>query len=247
MISVRYENALARCTIDIGKVNAFGRADIQELENLIVKLNGEFPNKIRAVTFESQKLSPKGLPIFCAGADQKERVEWSREEILSHVAWQRSVIHQLRQSPLHIICCVDGYALGLGTEICLAADSVIASPKAVFGFPEKSWGLVPGAGGYAWSHGWAPHPEDAQFYIDRETRLDADHAQWLGIVDILAEDDADFELQINYLMGFILYESPEDQVAHKKSYHEKIDYKYWFDQEQDAYEERLKQNFVSRG
>lgn len=235
MISVRYENALARCTFDIGKVNAFGRADIHELEEIIESLNRDFPEKIRAVSFESQKLSPKGLPIFCAGADQKERAGWSSEEILSHVAWQRSVIHQLRLSPLHVICCVDGYALGLGTEICLASDSVIATPKAVFGFPEKSWGLVPGAGGYAWAHGWAPHPEDAQFYIDRETRLDSEHAQWLGIVDILAEDTSDFELQIDYLMGFILYESPEEQMAHKKKYHEKIDYKLLFEQEQAAY------------
>ena len=236
MLSVRYENQVARCTIDIGKVNAFGRADIRELESLIESLNRDFPDKIRAVSFESEKISPKGLPIFCAGADQKERVGWSRDEILSHVAWQRSVIHQLRLSPLHVICCVDGYALGLGTEICLAADSVIATPNAVFGFPEKSWGIIPGAGGYAWAHGWAPHPEDAQFYIDRETRLDADHAQYLGIVDILAEDANDFVLQKNYLMGLILYESPEDQVAHKKSYHEKIDYSFWFEQEQTAYQ-----------
>lgn len=46
-----------------------------------------------------------------------------------------------------IVARVDGYALGGGFELVLACDIVVASDRAVFGLPEATLGLVPGAGG----------------------------------------------------------------------------------------------------
>lgn len=45
------------------------------------------------------------------------------------------------------IVAVDGFALGGGCEFCLACDIIIASDKAVFGFPEVNLGLIASAGG----------------------------------------------------------------------------------------------------
>lgn len=46
-----------------------------------------------------------------------------------------------------VIAAVNGLALGGGFELALAADMVIASEDAEFGFPEAKLGLVPDAGG----------------------------------------------------------------------------------------------------
>jgi crotonobetainyl-CoA hydratase len=46
-----------------------------------------------------------------------------------------------------VIAAVNGYALGGGTEICLAADCVVADEHAQFGLPEVRRGITAGAGG----------------------------------------------------------------------------------------------------
>lgn len=53
-----------------------------------------------------------------------------------------------RQSvPVPVIAAVQGFAIGGGAEIALAADLVVAEADAVFSFPETGHGLIAGAGG----------------------------------------------------------------------------------------------------
>ncbi len=238
-MSVVHKHGFCEYVMDIGPVNAFAKADIVELNDLFTSCEQAFSSDNRLLVIKSCKISPSGYPVFCAGANQKERVGWGFEQILEHVAFQRSVIHKMRTLPQFVICCVDGLALGLGTELCLAADVVIASQNAEFGFPEKNWGIVPGAGGYAWAHGWAQHPDVAQKYIEDGMRFDSEHAQWLGIVDILCNSE-NFDIQLDDLLEKIQKMSLQEQILTKKNRHEKIDYSFWFGQEQNAYAEALK-------
>lgn len=46
-----------------------------------------------------------------------------------------------------VVAAVDGYALGLGFEMVLACDLVVAASDAVLGLPEVTHGLVAGGGG----------------------------------------------------------------------------------------------------
>jgi enoyl-CoA hydratase/carnithine racemase len=49
--------------------------------------------------------------------------------------------------PQPLIAAIHGYAFGSGMEIALFCDLRIASGDAVFGLPEVSLGIIPGAGG----------------------------------------------------------------------------------------------------
>ena len=239
MFQIEIQSYCAHCLIAIGKVNAFRPEDIDALDAQITQCERLFPDTLRAISFESHGISPGGKKVFCAGADQKIRADWSNAQILDYLMYQRQVIHRLRLSPLGVISCVNGLALGLGTEICLASDIVLAGEDAAFGFPEKTWGIVPGAGGYAWAHGWAEHKEIAQQMIADGTPIDRERARFVGIADVLC-DSEDFGLLSNHFAAELSKMTPEDQIFRKNSRHEKIDYKNLFDEEQTAYCQSLK-------
>lgn len=81
---------------------------------------------------------------FVAGAD----IEWMAT-IGPMVAADFSRLGQaaffkMEESRKPVIAAVNGYALGGGCELAMAADFIIASEKAVFGQPEAKLGLVPG-------------------------------------------------------------------------------------------------------
>jgi len=228
--------------LDIGKVNAFGRNEIQDFERLLNHCRDLFPDKLRLLSIESKKLSPKGIPLFCAGANQKERQDWSFDEICSHLKYQRSVVHQLSQMPYHVVSCVDGLALGLGVEICIASDFVLASPKAEFAFPERKLGIIPGAGGYAWAKYYANDKNYALHLIDTCEHFDRDHAKYLGIVDICCDSD-DFSLFIRQQSDLLNSLEPEVQQRKKREYYSNIDFSAIFAEEQQLYEYYLSQKF----
>ena len=68
--------------------------------------------------------------IFASGADIAQLRERRREDKL----------------PSPVIAAIDGFALGGGLELALAADFRIATPGAKFGQPEANLGIIAGAG-----------------------------------------------------------------------------------------------------
>jgi 2-(1,2-epoxy-1,2-dihydrophenyl)acetyl-CoA isomerase len=79
---------------------------------------------------------------FCSGQDLNESLNHSDVEshrrALSHL---QDVTRLIRAFPGPVIAAVQGYALGAGCEIALAADFTIAARDANFGFPEVKKGL----------------------------------------------------------------------------------------------------------
>jgi Enoyl-CoA hydratase/carnithine racemase len=87
-----------------------------------------------------------GEEAFCGGTDAKERLP-----ILKKYRGSPEVTppNPLRGFDLYkpLIAAVNGFALGMGTEIVLACDIRIASENARFGLMEVMLGLMPGQGG----------------------------------------------------------------------------------------------------
>lgn len=81
-------------------------------------------------------------PVFCAGADLKERQgkdqNWVRERRRRAFAAYESI----RMSEVPHIAIVNGALVGSGGEIAMACDFIYASTKASFRFPEALWGTV---------------------------------------------------------------------------------------------------------
>ena len=136
---------LAILRLEHGKANEMGSEQLQELESLVDDLS-ESDGPTALIT-HSTKVSSRGTPIFVAGANVTERTGWSDEDVRAHVRWQRSVLSSLRRAPVFHVAVVSGVALGWGTEFLLTADWRIGTDGSVFGLPETTLGIVPGAGG----------------------------------------------------------------------------------------------------
>jgi enoyl-CoA hydratase len=81
-------------------------------------------------------------PVFCAGADLKERQGKSEDDIRARRIKGFSAYHALEALPMPTIAVVHGAALGSGVEIAACCDFIIATPDAVFATPEVLRGSV---------------------------------------------------------------------------------------------------------
>jgi enoyl-CoA hydratase len=81
-------------------------------------------------------------PVFCAGADLKERQGMSDDAIRARRIKGFVAYNALESLPMPVIAVVEGPAVGSGAEIAAACDFVIATPAAGFRTPEALWGTV---------------------------------------------------------------------------------------------------------
>ena len=92
-------------------------------------------------------LTGAGDRAFVAGADITELAELTPLQAKIFARQGQQVVSRLQELPQPVIAAVNGFALGGGTEMALAADFIYASEKATFGLPEINLGLIPGFGG----------------------------------------------------------------------------------------------------
>jgi E-phenylitaconyl-CoA hydratase len=93
-------------------------------------------------------LTGAGDRAFCVGSDLKATPPPPESEAeLAFGRWQSDHLLTGLDTDKPIICAVNGYAIGAGLEIALAADIRIAAEHASFGLTEVRIGSIPGAGG----------------------------------------------------------------------------------------------------
>jgi enoyl-CoA hydratase len=123
--------------------------------------------------------------IFAAGADIAELRERDADAAL--LAINAGLFEKLEAHRWPTIAAVDGPALGGGCELALACDFRIASPRAYFGQPELSLGILAGAGGN-WRLAQAAGQQVARRMLYTGARLTAAEAVDAGLADELADD-----------------------------------------------------------
>lgn len=123
------------------KMNALNRATIQELGAALD--DAEKREEVRVII-----LTGSGEKSFVAGADIAEFADFSVEEgkQLSRDGHEK-LFNKLETLSKPSIAAVNGFALGGGLELAMAAHMRIASNNAKLGLPETSLGVIPGYGG----------------------------------------------------------------------------------------------------
>jgi enoyl-CoA hydratase len=81
-------------------------------------------------------------PVFCAGADLKERNGMSADEVRARRLAAYAAYGAIESLPMPVIGVVQGPAIGSGCEIAAACDFVIATPLAAFATPESLRGTI---------------------------------------------------------------------------------------------------------
>jgi enoyl-CoA hydratase len=170
------------CTICLsapcGKPPTLDTSVLEAMSSTLAGLEAS-PPKAVVLTSNSEK-------YFCAGANVRCLQDLSRENIRAWVEFGHRVFNQIEDLPCPVFAKVDGYAMGGGLELALAADCIVSTPTATFAQSEATLGFVPGWGGtfrLAEKIGAARAKE--LFFSARHVR--GEEAYAIGLVDLLAE------------------------------------------------------------
>lgn len=141
-ILIEQDNGLAIITINRPtKLNALNRVTITELHDTFKALDADKTIKVIIVAGSGEK-------AFVAGADIAEFANFSVEEGQKLAALGQELLFDLVQNlSTPVIAAVNGFALGGGLELAMAAHFRVASDNAKMGLPEVSLGVIPGYGG----------------------------------------------------------------------------------------------------
>ncbi|MER7009913.1 3-hydroxyacyl-CoA dehydrogenase NAD-binding domain-containing protein [Saccharopolyspora sp. NPDC000359] len=129
---------------------------------------------------------------FFAGGDLRELVQARPEDAARVTETTTAVKKQLRRLEtlgVPVVAALNGTALGGGLEIALACHHRIAlnDPKARFGFPEVTLGLLPGAGGVVRTVRMLGIADALLNVLLQGQRLRPEKAAKIGIVDELVD------------------------------------------------------------
>ena len=84
--------------------------------------------------------------VFAAGIDIKDFSAEVAQQSLALKAWQDE-FNKIITCSKPIVMAISGYALGLGCDLALAGDIILAAESSQFGYPELSIGTIPSFGG----------------------------------------------------------------------------------------------------
>jgi enoyl-CoA hydratase len=123
------------------KLNALNRATILELHTAFKVAESDFDTKVIIITGSGEK-------AFVAGADISEFADFDENEGFSlSKEGQELLFDFIENLATPVIAAINGFALGGGLELAMAAHFRLASTNARMGLPEVSLGLIPGYGG----------------------------------------------------------------------------------------------------
>jgi enoyl-CoA hydratase/carnithine racemase len=91
---------------------------------------------VRVILLDSQG------PVFCAGADMKERTGHDEAWVRARRLAAFRAYETIERCRKPVIALLQGPVIGSGGEIALACDFALATPTATWRFPEPQWGTV---------------------------------------------------------------------------------------------------------
>lgn len=123
------------------KMNALNRETLSELRDVFQYVQDN-PKDIRGVI-----LTGSGEKAFAAGADISEFSGINEMSARKFAEEGQEIFQSIEDCHTPVIAVVNGFALGGGCELAMAAHIRVATDAAKFGQPEVNLGLIPGYGG----------------------------------------------------------------------------------------------------
>ncbi|MFI5356272.1 MAG: enoyl-CoA hydratase/isomerase family protein [Opitutales bacterium] len=151
-------------------------------------------------------------PVFCAGLDLTEATQADRAHRSAELVARGLMV--LSRSRLVTIAAVHGAAIAGGAGLMSACDFAVATRDAKFGYPEVRRGLV--AGLIMTFLRRQVRERDIRELLMLGRTFDAAHAQAIGLVNRLVDDEAALAPEVHHLVTSILQGAPE-AIAHTKA------------------------------
>ncbi|RUM47358.1 MAG: 3-hydroxyacyl-CoA dehydrogenase [Hyperthermus sp.] len=121
------------------RLNAISPRMLDELTRVLDELEDDDRVRVVLVTGAGR--------AFSAGADVSEFTSLTPVKAMVYSRRFQEVLFKLEYYTRPVIAVLNGYTLGGGLELAMAADFRIASEGAMLGQPEINLGIIPGAGG----------------------------------------------------------------------------------------------------
>ncbi len=180
-VKVNLEGGVATVTIANPPVNSLTDPVLDELAAAAAT--------VAASEARAAVLTGGGERTFVAGADlnQFAAALGDREAMRTHVSFSRRAFEAWDGLDLPVLAAVGGHAVGGGLELALLCDLIVADPRARFGLPEVTLGLIPGAGGTQRLARRVGPGTAARLLLTGEL-IKAEPAAAAGLVDLLAAE-----------------------------------------------------------
>lgn len=142
-------------------------------------------------------------PVFCAGADMKEREGRDEAWVMNRRRTAFRAYEMIGACTVPVIAQVQGALVGSGGEIAMSCDFIVASSAATFRFPEPQWGTVGATQRLQRVVGVARAKE--LLYTGRV--MEAEEAHRIGLVTTLTKPDT-LEITVNEIADRVLRAPP---------------------------------------
>lgn len=161
-------------------------------EDLVAQLEQRFHEAAERGDVRAIVLAGTGK-AFVAGADIRFFVrnmeKGDLDRIIEFTARGQALLRAIERSAKPVVVRLAGLSLGGGSELALAADSIVATPRGSIGFPETGLGIYPGLGGTQRLRERVGKGL-AKYLIFTGDVLDARAAHAIGAVDAIVEHRA---------------------------------------------------------
>jgi enoyl-CoA hydratase/3-hydroxyacyl-CoA dehydrogenase len=178
------ENIARICINRPDAMNAINEEVISQLDKQFTIAEND--QNVKAIILEGAGKS------FIAGADIQyfiNKIEKNKiDDICQFTRYGHEVLNKIDNSKKLVIAKLHGLALGGGAEIALAADTIVATEKAIIGFPETGIGIYPGLGGTQRTTKYIGK-ELAKYLIFTGKTLDAKNAASIGLIEYVVPSD----------------------------------------------------------
>jgi len=172
-------------------MNALNHAVVNQLDEAFKEAEADKDTK--AIILETTGKA------FVAGADIKFFIDCIKEDKLEanydFTAFGQEVLNRIDDSKKLVVAKMDGLALGGGFELALSTDVIVATNKAVMGFPETGIGIYPGLGGTQRPSRFIGK-EMAKYLVFTGRVISAEEANAIGLVDyVFTPDEIDSKIE----------------------------------------------------